>query len=191
MPSTKELAKPHSKPTQAASAPRLSDTECPSPENPSQLPIRGSSVSISLCWQGASNRNRLLRRYRLGNGYLPTQAIAVDRTRNPTATFATAWQRQRRVSFRCGRFLQMKLVRHRRHWLSGTPTHRCCPRRPPRRQSATGEVPERPNGPDSKSGVSSRAPRVRIPASPPQDARKSLIHKAFSESAASCHNALS
>ena len=30
-----------------------------------------------------------------------------------------------------------------------------------------GEVPERPNGPDSKSGVRSRVPRVRIPPSPP------------------------
>ena len=34
--------------------------------------------------------------------------------------------------------------------------------------AAPGEVPERPNGPDSKSGVSLRAPRVRIPASPPK-----------------------
>ena len=30
-----------------------------------------------------------------------------------------------------------------------------------------GEVPERPNGPDSKSGDPSRGPRVQIPPSPP------------------------
>ena len=46
---------------------------------------------------------------------------------------------------------------------------------------AVGEMPEWPNGTDSKSVVPSPVPRVRIPISPPlfEKPRKSLIYGAF------------